>query len=228
MQVVQLRDSMNNFIDSNGVELVKALEDGISLLIDWVNFLESFKKTGTADELLAAVASTIRETAACIALGLVRPAMFSMRTQIDLILAWLYFKDHPVEWRVVNKTGDGFKLKKELFDYLTNTVDGFAARYGILKQTSTRSEVDTYRLLSAHIHGQSSLVLPVIDNLTDAICSRAMCDEAILLIKELSEYVGDVLYSVYASEYAVLPGITQSIKKRFQSGKQQTEFYATA
>ena len=42
----------------------------------------------------------------------------SIRLQIDLALAWVYFKDHHVEWGGVQATGDGFKTKKELLDYL--------------------------------------------------------------------------------------------------------------
>lgn len=200
----------------------------MATFLKWLNFLNSFKRTGTADEILDAVASTIRETAACIALGLVRPALFSMRTQIDLIIAWLYFKDHPVEWSVVNRTGDGFKLKKELFEYLNNTVEGFGTRYGILKQNSTRKEQDTYRLLSAHIHGQSNPVLPVALNLCDVVREEAVCNEATRLIKELSEYVGDILYAVFASDSASLPKeLNAEIVNRFVSEKQRKDFYET-
>jgi len=227
-QTQQLRDAIVSSIDSSGPQLVYEVEVGMATFLKWLNFLNSFKRTGTANELLDAVASTMRETAACIALGLVRPALFSMRTQIDLILAWLYFKDHPVEWSVVNRTGDGFKLKRELFDYLNNTVEGFNARYGILKQTSTRKEQDTYRLLSAHIHGQSNPVLPSMLNLCDVVREEAVCKEATELVKEVSEYVSDILYAIYTPNFASLPiELNNEIANRFASEKQRKEFYET-
>lgn len=227
-QIKQLRNAANDFAKAHGVYLVREIEKGACQLLEWLQFLNSFKRTGIADELLNAVASAIKETAACVAIGLVRPAIFSMRTQIDLVLAWMYFKDHPVEWHVVNKTGDGFKLKKELLEYLTNTVDGFGSRYGILKQTSTRMECDTYRLLSAHIHGQSSPVLPVMEHLSDAIRTETVCNEVTVLARELAEFVSDILYSVYAPEFSAIPSsIVTAIDKRFASDRQRKEFYET-
>lgn len=225
-QVEQLRNATNEFIDAYGIQFVKDVEEGAGELLNWLSFLNSYKRTGVADELLDAVACAIRETAACVALGLVRPALFSMRTQIDLVLAWLYFKDHPVEWRLVNRTGDGFKLKKELVDYLSNTTDGFGLRYGILKQTSTRKELDTYRLLSAHIHGQSSPVLPAMHDLSDVVHAEGICKEVTVLARELTEYVGDVLYAVYAPEFSSIPpSIVTEINTRFISNDQKKDFY---
>ena len=226
IQLVQLCKATTEFVETNGVSLVEDVQKGAGGLLEWLHFLNAYKRTGVANELLDAVASSIRETAACVALGLVRPALFSMRTQIDLVLAWLYFKDHPIEWRLVNHTGDGFKLKKELLDYLTNTVDGFGARHGILRQISTRKEVDTYRLLSAHIHGQSTPVLPVMEDLSDVVHSQGLCKEVADLVRELAEYVGDVLYAVYAPEFSALPAsIVCAANSRFVSPKQRKDFY---
>ena len=83
-------------------------------------------------------------------------------------------------------------------------------------------------MLSAHIHGQSNPVLPVALNLCDVVREEAVCNEATRLIKELSEYVGDILYAVFASDSASLPKeLNAEIVNRFVSEKQRKDFYET-
>ena len=125
----------------------------------WLDYLEKSHLTGHANVLVAGARSAINEGAACLSLGLVRPAIMSIRLQIDLALAWVYFKDHHVEWGRVQATGDGFKTKKELLDYFKDHA-GFGIRFGLLKECATRVELEPYRLLSAHIHAQSEYVVP--------------------------------------------------------------------
>lgn len=225
-QVNKLRDKIDLFTKSYGKELSKKVEKNSLLPILWLNYLNASQKTGIANELLDAFACSIRETAACTALGLVRPALFSMRTQIDLILAWLYFKDHHIEWEQVNVIGEGFKLKKELLEYLSNYYPGFGARHGILKQISTRKEEDSYRLLSAHIHGQSNPVLPVTVELSDVVRTKELSEQCAQVVGEVSEYVSDILYAVYASQWTAIPNeITKQVTERFASPAQKAKFF---
>src|SRR3989442_13118197 len=101
--------------------------------------------------MLDASASAAREAIACLALGLLRPWLASLRSQIDMLLAWLYFKDHPVEWQRVQDTGEGFKLKSDILKYLSETVEKYKTRFGLLRDCTTRTVEDPFRLLSAHM-----------------------------------------------------------------------------
>src|SRR5262245_50656822 len=89
---------------ARGVSVASGIESAAKLQVLWTNYLMSTQLTGVADGLLQGAMSAIREGAACIALGLVRPALNSLRLQIDLSFGWIYFKDHPVEWGLVQKT----------------------------------------------------------------------------------------------------------------------------
>lgn len=226
VQVSALIQATSDFGNNYGVALSQEIENNSLLLLAWIEYLHKFHITGTANELLSAIHSSIMETASCISLGLVRPALFSMRSQIDLALFWLYFKDHSVEWDHVNKTGDGFKLKKEILEYLRTHDKGFDNRYGILKLISTRHEVDTYRLLSAHIHGQSKPVLPATTQLQDVVRDITICNECAVVAKETAEYINDIMISVYANKWQSLPElITTSTEQRFLSQAQKKQFF---
>ena len=226
-QTSELRDAACKFSLARGSTVSAQVEEQSKLLVHWLAYLSAFQRTNVADSLLDAASSSIREVAGLLSLGFARPALFSLRGQIDLLLAWLYFKDHGIEWSHVNETADGFKLKKELLQYLEQHVPKFGLRMGILRETKTRRELDPYRLLSAHIHAQSNPVLPVVVELKDLVRAEAICIECAQMAFEVSEYLNDVYLAVFLSNWASLPvPIQTAMSARFQSTEQRGVFFA--
>jgi len=142
-------------------------------------------------------------------------------------LAWLYFKDHSVEWQRVQDTGDGFKMKTELLKYLGDSYARFSSRFGLLRDCKTRQLEDPFRLLSAHIHGQSELALPCVQLPEDIVATRETQLEAIELQRECAEFITDVFWSVFANRWAALPrDLKTTLDQRFKSGEQRAAFFA--
>jgi hypothetical protein len=226
-QITALTRKSNDFISNHGIECCIGIEANAKNLILWTQFNANHKATGIANELIDSTMSAIRETAACLSLGLVRPALFSLRAQIDLVLTWIYFKDHPVEWRRVNETGEGFKLKTEVFKYLNELYPGFSSRFNILKQTASRKEDDPYRLLSAHIHAQSTAVIPVVVSLSDTIASLVIARECMKMQFEVTEYLSDILAAAFLEDHVkIAPEIIESISNRLKTDAQRATLYA--
>ena len=224
-QLNELLESVNAFSSSKGVEAITGIDAKSELFLNWIPYLNN-AKTGVADELLDAAVASLREAAACAGLGLVRAAIFAMRTEIDLILSWLYFKDHAVEWEYVNSSGDGFKLKKEILEYLVRYYSNFNARHGILKEIKKRTETDPYRLLSAHIHSQSLMTLPLVNSLKEAVGKPEVTQDLIALSGEVDEYISDILFSAFASGWSQIPpALTNSLESRFKTQPQKQTFY---
>lgn len=213
--------------ETRGINIAETGEIACRQLLLWLQYLRSSQTTATADCLLDGISSAAGEGIACLTLGLVRPAINSLRLQIDLSLAWLYFKDHPVEWTRVQDTGEGFKLKTELIKYIGESYPKYSTRFGILKDCKTRTLEDPYRLLSAHIHGQSEFALPQVKLPRDIVASPIAQDEAIKLQLECSEYINDVFWSVYANRWASIPDkLRTSLQARFKSPGQSASFFA--
>ncbi|MGX9572147.1 hypothetical protein [Mesorhizobium sp. f-mel] len=214
-QVDRLAKSIADRISSQGqTNCQNTYEAGISLLV-WLEYLRTSEKTGTADELIEGLRALIVESAGCLTVGIVRPALFALRGQIDVALSWLYFKDHPIEWKRVTETGDGFVLKKEALGYLENYYEGFKSRFSALKKNKHRSEQDPYRLLSAHVHSQSFSTLPTYGDLESIVATSKSVGECITLQSEVSEYLGDVFLSCFADKWASLPdSILNKAKER--------------
>ena len=226
-QLAELLKRCSENCAGRGSKVVSMSEDAARLELLWLQYLTTSQLTGTANCLLEGTRSAIREGVSCVALGLVRPALNSLRLQIDLVLGWLYFKDHAVEWGRVQCTGDGFKMKTELLKYISDSYDRFGARFGILRECKTRTQDDPYRLLSAHIHGQSQYVLPQVQVPSDIVASTVAQDEAVMLQRECSEFLTDVLWSIYAERWSSLPSdLVGTLDKRFVSVAQRAAFYA--
>lgn len=224
-QLDELLGSVREFVRNHGVGTVKGVDRESRLLLEWIPYLNN-AKTGVADELLDGAVSSLREAAACSGLGLVRPALLAMRTEIDLIFSWLYFKDHLVEWDYLNSTGEGFKLKKEVLEYLSRFYALFSSRVGTLKEIRTRKEADPYRLLSAHIHSQSLHTLPLVSDLKDVVGGALITAELVLLSKEVDEYISDTLFAVFASGWTqISSGLLASLEARFKSKAQKKTFF---
>jgi hypothetical protein len=191
----------------------------------WVDY---FGRSNSQDTpglgLLDGVRSILAEVAACLVMGLSRPALTLMRSEIDLMLAWLYYSEHPREWRYVNATADGYKLKYKLLRTFEVIDPAFKRRFSVLKSVRSRSEEDPYRLLSAHIHLQNEAVLPSLQCLADVV-DEATLPQVLELQSETSEYISDVCFSLYASEWvAISVDLTGPLKSRFKSPAQFQEF----
>jgi hypothetical protein len=213
--------------NNRGSDIVAVGESAAKLVILWLQYLRASQATGTANCLLDGIASAIREGVACIALGLVRPSLNSLRLQIDLSLAWLYFKDHPIEWIRIQETGDGFKMKTDLLKYLGDWINLFSTRFGVLRDCKTRTLEDPYRLLSAHIHGQSELALPRVQRLEDIVATPETQDEALKLQQECSEYINDIFWSFFADRWASVPEeLRLPLMGRFKTPDQRVYFFA--
>ncbi len=224
--VDKLISKINIFSEKSGSKISQEVEKKSTLLLHWIKYLNAHHLTGSADYLISSVAPSLREVAATLSLGITRPAIFSLRSQIDLVLTWLYFKDHPIELEYVNSTSDGFKMKKDLIIYLSTYYEPFGHRFGILKLIKKRKFEEPYRFLSAHIHGQSSVVLCNTTEFHEVVRSQEECEEHITAVYEVTEYLNDVLLAVYADNWASLPTeIRVAAEARFSTAIQKADFF---
>ncbi|MBA7682369.1 hypothetical protein ES703_90719 [subsurface metagenome] len=211
----QLANNATKHSKDFGAELCQDVERAANLLLNWLGYLDPTFLNGTADELIRGSRKAIIEVAGCLSLGLVRPAVFSLRAQIDMSLSWLFFKDHLVEWNRVLSEGEGFKLKKEVCHYLELHYPEFKRRFALLADRKKRKEKEPYHLLSAHIHSQSVYTVPRLSSLETMVEDITICRECVMLQYEVSEYISDVLLSCSIYEWHDLPtDVTKNVKTR--------------
>ena len=212
-QLEGLKSSVLGFLDSSGEEILAEADAAVKELVDWLDYLESARKTGIADELLSGVRSALLEAIGALSLGLTRSALFAMRAQIDILLSWLYFRDHPVEWESVEYSGEPYRLPADVKKYLRQYWPGFAQRQNLLEKVD--STKDPYELLSAHIHGQNTSTIPHIGSLKEIVYPKQHVLEGVKVQELTASYLSGILLCCFAKESIDLPSsVHQNFKKR--------------
>ena len=143
-----------------------------------------------------------------------------------MILSWLYFKDHGVEWNHLRDTGQGFQTKTQVWKYIGEHGPKFRTRFKLLTQHRKRQEEDPYRLLSAHIHGQTDFTAPSVGPLVKLVAGTSLCAECVMLQRDVAEYIGDVLLAMYGDRRASLPDVVKTSLNSRLKGKKREAFFA--
>jgi hypothetical protein len=177
------------------------------------------------DDLLAGVEASVREAAGCVALGLGRAAIIAIRTQLDLLLAYTYFHEHPAEWRRVCQTGDGFKLKAELTRYHMELTPGFGPRKDVLENAVPPSIDEIYRKLSAHVHGQSSRSIPKVREMKDLVWNEGALKEVVAMQGQAAKAMSFFLLAIHGHELTEIPQSFLDDTKKVLSPNQEKVFF---
>jgi hypothetical protein len=224
--ISELEDRVMNALSTFGEDTLASFTGAAQPLVLWI---DHFERSGSGCEvLLSALRGVIAEACACATMSLVRPALSLLRSEIDVALAWLYYSEHPREWRVTNASDSGFKLKKELLQVFETIDPCFKRRFGLLKQVMKRKIDDPYRLLSAHVHLQSEVVLPTMTSLAD-IVQPGLTTQVVELQSEVTEYISDLFFAMYAGDWVALPTeLTTTLQERMQTPSQYGEFMREA
>jgi len=197
---------------NNGKLIEIRMSQSSDHLLEWLNFLES-DKTGTADAMLDGVRAGIAEATSSLILALVRPCMFSMRAQIDMLFSWIYFKDHRIEWDKVDTSLEDFILPSVVLKYLNKYSTNFTDSMKLLTKHKTRL-CEPYSLLSEHVHSQSLSAIPAVTKLA-AVVQPDFIDDCFKLQADVSEYLSDVLLSWKLDRWTSLPeAIVKSVSTR--------------
>lgn len=204
-EMKSLLAALTQRLTMDGAAVAFKIYEASDELFEWLDYLGTSEATGQCDNFLDGLRASIVEVVGCGAAGLIRPAIFSMRAQVDIVFSWLYFKDHPVEWAKVECTGEGFFLKRDVLDYLKQYVPRYECRFAQLLSKRSRTEADPYKLLSAHVHGQGVSVLPTHGKLETLIGPLTKSFELATLQAEITEYISDVLLSCFGHKWASLP-----------------------
>lgn len=216
-----LKKSSDILVQSIGKEATKA---GAPIL-SWTTYLKSIHNNRSAIELLNGTESALVEACAYSCLGLGRASIASIRTQVDLLLSYTYFRDHPKEWSKVQERGEGFILFSGIINYHGEIDSDFKKRHEIVNQIVKPTLKQLYEIMSAHIHAQSTLTIPTSYKMKDIVLKKEQMKSILDLQQKTSSALSATLLAIYSKNWVNLPPEFFKSTRSQMSREQATIFF---
>jgi hypothetical protein len=227
----QLSDALSRLeahIRTDGAQHAADAAEAVADLLIWIQHFRTVAGADSASELLVGARAAAAESVAYTAFGLGRAAIGAIRCQIDLMTAYTYFKDHPVEWRHLAETGEGFMLPSAVERYHRDMDSAFGQRLDWIENSGGARLPKVYRLLSAHIHAQSSYTLPTFSKVSDVVTSDSKYISSIIELQRVTtDALSNYLVALYSARWPELPeSIVRSVSANLAS-KYRAEFFGS-
>ncbi|MDM8560907.1 hypothetical protein [Candidatus Parabeggiatoa sp. HSG14] len=167
------------------------------------------------------------ESVAYIGLGFGRATIGAIRTQIDLMLSFTYFYDHPREWEMVKTLGKGFQLRSDIEKYHKEILSKFGKNIAMIENSQGTSLSKLYGILSAHVHAQSPLTIPKAGKFEDLISSDSFLQSLVTMQGQVVVCLSNYLVAIFVSEEISPPfDIERRIKQQLSFAQCKAIFFA--
>jgi len=191
-------------------------KEHIELSNCWITSLISTESGEAPEKLLHAANASAVEAITFIALGLLRPAVLSLRSYYELTLMFTYYQSHPIEWNSAKSFRTDHKLPKAIQTYLATNYPHYKKRWDELKNRKQRDSDNCYAVLSSVAHGSAMNSLPSAKNPKELIASKETLSQAPRIFYETAEMVSDIYISCSEMNWISLPkNAKDNIKERF-------------
>lgn len=198
-------------VTSNLESFDKALEaflGALPLSKDWVQHDWLISEANRAQSLLTGAKIALLEAGAAWAIGSNRGAASSLRAYIENAFAWLYYKDHPVEFRAVAERKIDLMLPKAIQSYIKTIDDGFEKAYSMLSPKQTRDSEYFYTAVSQFVHAHPSFTERHL-NIEETAVSVPR-DAGFLKISSMAdEFISDNYLTFYRTSWGDVPKSVQ-------------------
>ena len=191
----------------------------------WLQYFRSVAEGDAATELLDGILAAALEAVAYAVLGLARAAIAAIRLQLELVIGYTYFRDHPVEWARVGRTGDGFMMFTAVDAYHRDIDRLFKPRLALVEQAAGTTLGSVYRLLSAHVHAQSPLTLPRGSELASLVADQATARSIVEAQRRACEALSNYLIAAFADRWPELPAAIVTRVNRMMTPAQRRSFF---
>ncbi|UWR33524.1 hypothetical protein K3759_00050 [Sulfitobacter sp. W027] len=196
----------------------------MTLSLTWAALHLADSDSQHCDLLLKGAYGTAVEAVSLLAIGLVRPAILSLRAHYELSLQFLYYKDHPVEWRGVTDFRNQPNLPGVNKKYLKDFYPEFEKRFKTLVAHRNRRNEDCYAVLSGVAHGTA------IHSITSATAPEELVEDittvraAVNVFQDAAEHISDINLSCFQGNWISLPeAIKDDLTKRFKDKQPAAE-----
>lgn len=190
--------------------------DALPLSRAWVQREWNLSNNVRGRSLLVGAKVSLLEAGTAWAIGSNRGAASSLRAYIENVFAWLYYKDHPVEYGVVESMRGDVMLPKAIQGYMKQIDHGFEKSYLELSKNSLRGRDSEYyyTILSQFVHAHPSFST-LSDNILDLAVSSPRDPGFLVVCRNADEFISDNFTTYYRGSWDDLPKlVTKSVSDR--------------
>ena len=158
------------------------------------------------------------EAVSLVSFGLIRPAILSLRSYYELSLQYLYYRDHPIEWRSVSEFRQQPILPSVAKRYLRDNFPKFESRFKALLKVKSRTNDDCYQVLSGIAHATAINSISTATQPADLVESKEVVAQTVDIFRDVGEHTSDIYIAGFEGNWISLPEeIKTDLRMRFGS-----------
>lgn len=189
----------------------------LKLLALWCKQLENIYRNNPALPFIREAQVSTQDLCCLISLGIYKCSASSLRTLLESMLYFSYFKDHPVELKSLVTVKPYYLSKKDILDYHLVHTEHFNRKYKAISLNDKLEAV--YSEISAIVHGQMPGAWHSSGSLTDKKFNKQL---ATLVVEQLTKTMQVInpflLILINDDEWR---NIDHNVQKVFLSGMSQ-------
>ena len=212
-------DDLQALIHSNLAEFAPVADkclDELHLSMTWIGHYLACDADNPALLLAEGAYGAAVECVSLTAFGLARPATLALRSHYELSLQYLFYREHPREWKTVTSFMGQGVLPGVVKRYLKDNYIQYDERVSKLEKKKSRGLSDVYGTLSGVAHGYAVNSISKAQNPAQLVSSTDAVTSLISLCYDTSELLSDVFLSAFDSNWMSVPQhVRDSVSTRF-------------
>src|SRR4029077_6674651 len=202
-------------------DALSAFMESVPLSRSWIEYSWPISIDNPARPLLAGAKIALLESGTSWGMGSNRGAAASLPNNIENSIAWLYYKDHPVEYRVMAEREDDLQLPKAVKNYLQKIDRGYERAYSVMAATARRPAEYFYTNISQYVHAHPAFADLGNDIAVIAI-SQPRDKKFLEICAGADEFVSDVYVTFYRHNWeSIAQPVRDNLKSRLGSKLQR-------
>jgi hypothetical protein len=186
----------------------------IRLSQSWIEFSWPLTGTNPAGPLMAGAKISLLEAGTSWLIGSNRGAAASLRTHLENSIAWLYYKDHPIEYRTMLARDEDLLLPKAVKSYLQRIDRGYEKAYAAIVATAGRPNEYYYSDVSQFVHAHPAFAALGSD-VASIVISQPRDVGFLKICAHADEFLSDIYVTCYRHNWDMIPqAVKDNITKR--------------
>jgi hypothetical protein len=192
-------------------ENLGTFEEGLSAFFNampvsqsWIQREWLLSDENPAQKLLIGAKVALTEAGTAWAIGSNRGAASSLRALIESTFGWLYYKDHPVEFRVMLERQMDMVLPKAVQSYMKSIDGGWEKAYSFLLRKKSRPSEYFYTDVSHFVHAHPAFTSKQV-NIEETSISVPREASFLTLCAMTDEFISDNYVTFYRASWGDVP-----------------------